>query len=147
MKIKVKVQDISYEVEVSDLTSRPILAKIEGETFEVWPEEEKAAPVAVAAAPVVSTPAPAPAPRPAAAVQPAVASSGGALISAPLPGVVESINVAVGDAVKQGQVVLILEAMKMKNAINSPRAGKVLAIHVAAGNQVKHGQALLEIGD
>lgn len=147
MKIKVKVHDISYEVEVGDLASRPILATIEGETFEVWPEEEKAAPVLVAAAPVVAAPPPASAPRPAATAPAAVSTSGGALITAPLPGVVDSINVAVGDAVKQGQVVLILEAMKMKNALNAPRAGKVLAIHVATGNQVKHGQALLEIGD
>ena len=145
MNLKVKINDVTYEVEVGDLDSRPILAIIDGETFEVFPEE-MATPVAaaVAAAPVS---APAPAPRPYVAPVAQVAAAGGNVVVAPLPGTVDSILVKVGTPVTVGQEVLKLEAMKMKNSIRSPRAGKIVAIHVNPGDQVKHGQALLEIGD
>lgn len=150
MKLTVKINDVTYDVEVGDLDSRPILATIDGETFEIMPEET--------AVPVPSTPivtaapaaAPAPAPRPAAAAPAAAAAvttSGGSLIVAPLPGTVDSVLVKEGVPVTQGQEVLKLEAMKMKNSIRSPRAGRVVAIHVHPGDQVKHGQALIEIGD
>lgn len=148
MKLTVKINDATYDVEVGDLDSRPILATIDGETFEIMPEEAAApapsVPVATAA------PAPAPAPRPAAAAPAAAAAvttSGGSLIVAPLPGTVDSVLVKEGVSVTQGQEVLKLEAMKMKNSIRSPRAGRVVAIHVHPGDQVKHGQALIEIGD
>jgi len=145
MKLTVKINEETYDVEVGDLDSRPILATIGGETFEVMPEET-AAPVAV----VASAPAPAPAPRPVAAAAPvvaAVSASGAAVVVAPLPGTVDSIPVKVGASVTVGQEVLKLEAMKMKNSIRATRAGKIVAIHVNPGEQVKHGQALLEIGD
>lgn len=145
MKLTVKLNDVTYDVEVGDLDSRPILATIDGETFEVMPEE-----IAAPAAAVPSVPAPAPAPRPVAAAPvaaAAVSATGGSVVVAPLPGTVDSIAVKEGDAVKQGQEVLKLEAMKMKNSIRSPRAGKVVAILVHPGDQVKHGQALIEIGD
>jgi len=145
MKLTVKINEETYDVEVGDLDSRPILATIGGETFEVMPEET-AAPVAV----VASAPAPAPAPRPVAAAAPvvaAVSASGAAVVVAPLPGTVDSITVKVGASVTVGQEVLKLEAMKMKNSIRATRAGKIVAIHVNPGEQVKHGQALLEIGD
>ncbi|HZW04278.1 MAG TPA: biotin/lipoyl-containing protein [Anaerolineaceae bacterium] len=146
MKLKVKVNDETYEVEVGDLDSRPIQATIEGETFEVWPEET----VVAAPAAVASAPAPAPAPRVAAPVvaAPVVATASGAnAIVAPLPGTVVKILVKEGGQVTQGQEVVSLEAMKMKNAIRAPRAGKVTAILVSEGSQVKHGQPLIEIGD
>ncbi len=150
MKITVKINDTSYDVEVGDLSSRPILATIDGETFEIHPEEKAApaGPVPAISAPPPA-PAPAPAPRPVAAPVAAAAASatGGAVIIAPLPGTVDSILVKEGAAVTQGQEVLKLEAMKMKNSIRSPRAGKVVAIHVSAGEQVQHGQALIEIGE
>lgn len=145
MKLTVKINDVSYEVEVGDLDSRPILATIEGETFEILPEEIAAASPIIAAAPA----APAPAPRPVAAAPAAAVASttGGSVIVAPLPGTVDSVLVKEGVTVTQGQEVLKLEAMKMKNSIRSPRAGRVVAIHVHPGDQVKHGQALIEIGD
>lgn len=143
MNFKVKINNVTYDVEVGDLDSRPILATIDGETFEVFPEEI-AAPVVAA----VATPsAPAPAPRAYVAPVAQVATAGGNMVVAPLPGTVDSILVKVGAMVNQGQEVLKLEAMKMKNSIRSPRAGKVVAIHVNPGDQVKHGQVLLEIGD
>lgn len=148
MKLTVKINDATYDVEVGDLDSRPILATIDGETFEIMPEEAAAPAPSVPAA--TAAPAPAPAPRPAAAAPAAAAAvttSGGSLIVAPLPGTVDSVLVKEGVSVTQGQEVLKLEAMKMKNSIRSPRAGRVVAIHVHPGDQVKHGQALIEIGD
>lgn len=146
MKINVKVANQSFEVEIDDLQSRPILATVDGETFEVWPEEI-AVPV-VAAAPAASTPTPAP--RPAAApvarpAAPAAEPAGGSnALLAPLPGTVIAIAVREGQEVKVGQELLTLEAMKMKNAIRASRDGKIGAISVNVGDQVRHNQVLLE---
>ncbi|MHB0923767.1 MAG: biotin/lipoyl-containing protein [Bellilinea sp.] len=148
MKLTVKINDVTYDVEVGDLDSRPILATIDGETFEILPEEITAPAPTIAASP--AAPPPAPAARPVAAAPAAaavVSTTGGSVIVAPLPGTVDSILVKEGVSVTQGQEVLKLEAMKMKNSIRSPRAGKVVAIHVHPGDQVRHGQALIEIGD
>lgn len=64
---------------------------------------------------------------------------------APMPGKVLEVNVAVGDAVEQGQVLLILEAMKMEHRITAPMAGIASAVHVAAGQQADNGQLLIEL--
>jgi len=84
-----------------------------------------------------------PAARPTAA-QPATRASTtpGSLI-APISGVVVSINTAVGATVEVGQVIAVLEAMKMENPIKSDRAGIVKAIHAAAGAQVRTGEAII----
>ncbi len=140
MKIKVTIADQTFEVEVGDLQARPILATIDGETFEVLPET-----AAAAAAPAASA-RPAPVAAPAASRAPA-AGGGGKQVVAPIPGVIISITVKPGDEVKVGQELLILEAMKMKNAIRANRAGKVATILVAAGDQVRHSQPLIEFTD
>jgi len=140
MKIKVTIADQTFEVEVGDLQARPILATIDGETFEVSPET-----AAAAAAPAASA-RPAPVAAPAASRAPA-AGGGGKQVVAPIPGVIISITVKPGDEVKVGQELLILEAMKMKNAIRANRAGTVAAILVAAGDQVRHSQPLIEFTD
>ncbi|MBR2369064.1 MAG: biotin/lipoyl-binding protein [Paludibacteraceae bacterium] len=80
--------------------------------------------------------APAPAPKPAA---------GAKSVVSPLPGNVVSVAVKVGDAVKRGQAVMVIESMKMENNIPAPRDGKVIAVHVAAGNSVMQGDALIDI--
>jgi biotin carboxyl carrier protein len=148
MKINVKIANQSFEVEIDDLQSRPILAKVDGQTFEIWPEE--AAAPAAPAEPAVAPSAPAARPAPAAAsaprgaapvMEPANAST--ALLS-PLPGTVIAIIVREGDEVKVGQELLTLEAMKMKNAIRANRDGKIAAIRVNVGDQVRHNQVLLE---
>lgn len=90
-------------------------------------------PAPAASAPV-SAPAPAPAPKPAA----------GNALTAPLPGTVKSIAVKVGDMVKTGDTVLMLEAMKMENSITAEAMGTVKAILVTPGEQVQTGQALVE---
>jgi len=66
------------------------------------------------------------------------------LVTAFIPGVVQTIHVTAGQAVRWGDRLLVLEAMKMKNDITSPRAGLVKAIHVEAGAMVTKGQLLIE---
>ena len=61
-----------------------------------------------------------------------------------MPGVIRSIDVAVGDGVRRGQTLMVLEAMKMKNEIKAERDGTVAALRVNAGDQVRHGDTLLE---
>ena len=62
---------------------------------------------------------------------------------APMPGAVLATHVAAGDDVKKGQILLILEAMKMEHKITAPRAGKVAEVHVAVGDQVPNGAMLV----
>jgi len=143
MKIKVTIADQTFEVEVGDLQARPIMATIDGETFAVTPESAAASPMAAPAA----SARPAPAAAPAAPRAPAAGGGGGKQVVAPIPGVIISITVKPGDVVKQGQELLILEAMKMKNAIRANRAGTIATILVAAGDQVRHSQPLIEFTD
>jgi biotin carboxyl carrier protein len=138
MKIQVKIDEQVFEVEIEDVHARPVIAVVDGENFEVWPEETaveaaRSMPVVRGSAPVVAPVVAAPA-----------ASAGNALIvKSPLPGVIISIDVKAGDVVKHGQALCTLEAMKMKNAIRSTREGTIAEVHVAVGDQVQHGQLLV----
>lgn len=97
--------------------------------------------------PAPAAQAPAPQPAPAAAPAPAPAASGaGKPVTSPLPGVIVEISVKVGDAVKAGQQVAVLEAMKMENAIEADHAGTVTAIHVNKGDSVLEGAPIVTIG-
>ena len=92
------------------------------------------------------TGAPAAAPAAAAPAAPAPAASGaGESITSPMPGNILAVNVAAGDMVKKGQVLMILEAMKMENEIMAPRDGKVTAVAVAKGAAVESGALLCTI--
>ena len=86
--------------------------------------------------------APAPAPAPAAAPAPPPAPAGGEQVSSPMPGTILAVNVAVGDTVKRGQVLMILEAMKMEHEIMCPRDGRVTAIQTTKGAAVESGTPL-----
>ncbi len=90
-----------------------------------------AAPVSEAGTPVVAKP---------------VVSTNASAITSPLPGVILSVNVNVGDEVKSGQKLLVLEAMKMENNIEADRDGKVTAIKVKQGDSVLEGAELVIIG-
>ncbi len=152
MKLNVKINDQTFEVEIADLNARPILATVDGEIFEVYPEEA-AQPVA---RPAAAAPAPVPAVAPAAAapapvsrptVTPAAPVNASKALTAPLPGTVVAVLVKEGSEVKFGQELLTLEAMKMKNAIRATRDGKIAAVYVKEGDSVRHGQPLLEYAD
>ena len=88
----------------------------------------------------------APAAAPAAAAPAAPAASGaGESITSPMPGNILAVNVAAGDMVKKGQVLMILEAMKMENEIMAPHDGKVTAVAVTKGAAVESGALLCTI--
>lgn len=124
---------------------------VDGEYFEVAVDPQNGVPHVTAAAPAPVARAAAPAPTPAkapavAAAAPAapVAPSSGAIV-APMPGLVVEYKVKTGDVVKVGDVVLILEAMKMQNEITAERAGKVASIGSSNGAQVAKGDVLLVV--
>ena len=87
------------------------------------------------------------APQAAAAPQatPAAVSAGAEKISSPMPGTILSVNVAAGSAVKKGQVLMVLEAMKMENEIMSPKDGTVASVAVSKGASVNSGDLLCVI--
>ena len=89
-----------------------------------------------------SAPAPAAAPTPAPA---AAAPTGGEQVTSPMPGTILSINVAAGDTVKRGQVLMVLEAMKMENEIMCPCDGKVASVNTSKGSSVESGTLLCVI--
>ncbi len=106
---------------------------VNGTAYEVEIEEMTGAP---AAAPAAAAPAAAPAPA---------ASGAGESITSPMPGNILAVNVAAGDMVRKGQVLMILEAMKMENEIMAPRDGKVTAVAVTKGAAVESGALLCTI--
>ena len=81
-----------------------------------------------------------------AAPAPATAPAGGETIKAPMPGNILAVNVAAGDTVKEGDVLMILEAMKMENEIMAPVSGKVLSVNTSKGATVESGSILCVIG-
>ena len=103
-----------------------------------------AAPAPVATAPAAPVAAPAAAPAPAAPAAPI--SADGEKISAPMPGTILDIKFAVGSAVKKGDVLMILEAMKMENEIMSPVDGTVQQVITSKGSSVNSGDPLMIVG-
>ena len=118
-----------------------------GQTISVQPSAAPAQPAAATPAPAQAA-APAPQPQAAPAPQTAApaATGAGKPVTSPLPGVIVEISVKVGDAVKAGQQVAVLEAMKMENAIEADHAGTVTAIHVNKGDSVLEGVPIVTIG-
>ena len=151
---KYKVNGVDYTVNINSVEGNMANVTVNGVSYNIEMEKPVAAPKATpapkaapapAAAPQAA-PAPAPAPAPKAAPAPAAAPAGGKALKAPLPGVIKDIKVAVGDQVKEGQVVLILEAMKMENEINAECDGTITAISVNKDDSVLEGTVLLTIG-
>lgn len=117
---------------------------VNGTAYEITLEVVDAADVKAAPAPVAA-PAPAAAPAPVAASAPVAAPAGGETVNSPMPGTILSVNVQNGAAVKKGDVLMILEAMKMENEIMSPCDGTVASVNVNAGQSVETGAVLCVI--
>lgn len=117
-KYRVTVNGTTYEVELEDISGGTAAS---------------AAPAAAPAAATAAAPAPAP------------ATGSGEPISAPMPGNILKVNVSARQAVKKGDVLMILEAMKMENEIMCPKDGTVTSVSVNAGTTVESGQVLCTI--
>ncbi len=140
MKIQVQIDKQDFYVEINDIHARPIIAIVDGERFEVWPNESEKA--KISADPTQA----AQAPESSSGAVPVAASEIGRkasnVIKAPLPGVIVSIEVKPGESVKHGQELCTLEAMKMKNVIRSTHDGVIKEILISVGDQVQHDQTL-----
>lgn len=123
-KFNITVNGTSYEVEVEEVK-----------------EKVAAAPKAAAPAPKVAPSAPAAPKAPA-----ATAGAGEKSVDAPMPGKIVKVSVSVGQAVKAGDVLVILEAMKMQNEITAASDGTVKAVNVSEGQSVKVGESLVILG-
>ena len=135
MKYKVTLNGRTYEVEV-EAGKAMLLAE-----YEAIAPAPVAAPVAapaVEAAPAAAAPAAAPA---AAAV-----TGAGEVVAAPMPGTILKVNVQNGQAVKEGEVLCVLEAMKMENEILAPKSGTVTQVVAQKGSSVASGAPLVVIG-
>ena len=104
---------------------------VNGKAYAVTVEEGAAAAGAPVAAPVAAAPA-----------APAAGAAGSVQVTAPMPGKVVAVKASVGQAVKKGEVVLVLEAMKMENDIVAPEDGTIASINVANGDAVESGAVL-----
>ena len=142
---KYKVNGAQYDVTINEIQGQLAKVVVNGIPFDVEMQNSQlsednlpdvtttAAPSAVPAAPVAAAPA---------ATE---AAPSGTPVKAPLPGVVTKINVSVGQQVKKGENVLVLEAMKMENNITAEADGTVSGIAVKAGDSVLEGAVLLTI--
>jgi len=141
---KYKINGNTYRVSVGDIIDNVAQVDVNGTPYRVELDQQKAAPVTVA-----RSNRPAPAPRTASGekviTKAAPASTGGYAVKAPLPGVILSVGCKVGDTVKASDTVVMLEAMKMENAIHAGRDGKVAAINVNPGDSVLEGVVLITL--
>ena len=134
MKYKVTLNGRTYEVEV-EAGQAMLLNEYEA----IVPS----APAAPAAAPVAAAPAPVAAP---AAPTSTAVTAAGEVVSAPMPGSIIKVCVTAGQAVKAGDVLVVLEAMKMENDITAPKDGTIAQIVTAKGSSVSSGDPLVVIG-
>jgi biotin carboxyl carrier protein len=141
---KYKINGNLYNVVIGDIEENIAHVEVNGTHYTV--EMEKKPKAAAAPKPVVR-PAAKPAAAPVAAAPVAKPAAGGAKsgVKSPLPGVILDIKVNVGDEVKKGQTIIILEAMKMENSINADKDGKIAAINVSKGESVLEGTDLIII--
>ena len=149
MKYKITISDKIYEVEIENINARPVIALVDGERFEVTPEhgdQPEARKEAGETKPKAEK-------KSFNQNQPSVVAHApnqalsGNTQTAPLPGTVIEVFVKAGEKVEAGQVILIIEAMKMKNSIRSVYSGTVDEVFVSAGQSVAHKQALIKFAE
>jgi biotin carboxyl carrier protein len=134
MKIRVNIDGDSFDVEVGNLYERPVMATVDGTQFEVWPEGK---------APYLPKP---PIPK---GGLPRIRKPNenygldSNAVTAPIPGLIQSVKITEGEFILNGQEICVLEAMKMKNVIRSPRPGRIAAVNISKGQQVAQGEVLV----
>jgi glutaconyl-CoA/methylmalonyl-CoA decarboxylase subunit gamma len=124
-KYIIKLNGKVYEVEMEEVTGEAAGEVAATAAEPLKPEQTQSVPVA--------------------APQSAPPVSGGEIVEAPMPGTIVGVGVKVGDQIKKGQVLVVLEAMKMENEIVSPKDGRVTAVNVSKGQAVNPGEALVQI--
>ncbi len=145
-KFNLKIQDNRYEVEVLNVQDKTAEVQVNGVVYKVEIDKnlipvpktpilvrQEAVPSSDSDRAIVKTANPA-------------SPKGTGTVKSPLPGVIISCEVKVGDVVKYGDKLIILEAMKMENTINSDKEGKITAVHIKKGDSVLEGDLLIEIG-
>lgn len=141
---KYKINGTDYKVGVGDIDHGVVTVEVNGTPYQVEIEHKSPAPVKVINAPKASK-----APRTAEGekiiAKPATGPTGGYAVKAPLPGVVLSVSVKVGDTVKASDTVAVLEAMKMENAIRAGRDGKIASINVKDGESVLENTVIVTL--
>jgi biotin carboxyl carrier protein len=150
---KFTINGNKYSVDIVDIEENVATVEVNGTPYQVELETEIRKPVSVPktvvkiATPQVATTTTTQAPQKTANVTPAAAApSGGSVIKSPLPGVVLDVFVKVGDSVKAGQHVLMLEAMKMENNIDADKEGVIKEVRVQRNDSVMEGDVLVVIG-
>lgn len=142
---KYTINGNKYNVTIGDIEENIAHVEVNGTPYTVEMEKAPAAPKKVVRPVVAAAPAAAAAaPEPAKVSRPA-AGGGKSGIKSPLPGVILQVKVNVGDQVTKGQVLMVLEAMKMENNILSDKDGKVAAINVSKGDSILEGTDLIVI--
>ncbi|MDE6311016.1 MAG: biotin/lipoyl-binding protein [Muribaculaceae bacterium] len=139
---KYKINGNNYNVTIGDIDDNIAQVEVNGVPYKVElekaPAVKKVAAVRPAAAPRTNT-------GEKVITKAAPATTGGAPVKAPLPGTVLAVNVKVGDTVKAADTVVLLEAMKMENAIHAGRDGRVAAVNVSQGDSVLEGTVLITL--
>ena len=133
MKYKITLNGRTYEVEV-EAGKAMLLSE-----YEAIVPSAPAAPAAPVAAPAAT-------PAPAAAPAAAAVTGAGEAVNAPMPGTILKVNVTQGQSVKEGDVLCVLEAMKMENDIIAPKSGTITQVVTAKGASVSSGDPLVVIG-
>lgn len=147
----ITVNDTPYEIDVEEITADTFEVHLNGETIPVRLTDHADLAQAMITPDLevhserISTPSALPtASRPRKTVSaPRTAADATGALTAPMPGVILSVEKKVGDTVARGDVVVVLEAMKMKNSLCAPAAGTVASITCAIGDQVKYGDTLV----
>ncbi len=135
---KYTINGNKYDVVIGDIVGNVASVTVNGEAYSVEMEpEQKLEKPKVKVQPAAPAPSPAPAARKVAGLHD--------MVKAPLPGVITAVTVAVGDEVKVGDTVVVLEAMKMANNLETEKAGKVTEIYVQPGQSVMEGDPLVAI--
>ena len=142
---KFKINGGEYDVTINGIEGNVADVQVNGTQYRVEIEDAPSGAAPAASAPAMCAPAPSQTSSPSPVSAPAASSGKGESVTSPLPGVIIEVSVTAGQAVKAGQKVAVLEAMKMENEIQAPKDGTVTAVHVSKGDSILEGADIVTI--